>query len=137
MAAKNKRKGKNNAAGKSGSQTVRLDLSGKGYKWGIWHVEEAGQWESHPNLEVLDLSGNDIDFLPYSIGKLESLRELNLANNDLQYWARHDQWPLSQISCPNLEILNLSGNDMGYIVIPHRTAYRETLRELDLVGKCI
>lgn len=36
------------------------------------------------NLEVLDLSHNQLDSLPYSMGYMKSLQELNLTGNPLR-----------------------------------------------------
>jgi Leucine-rich repeat (LRR) protein len=46
------------------------------------------------NLVTLDLSNNQLDSLPYSMGYMKSLQELNLAGNPLREFGKlFDQKP--------------------------------------------
>ncbi|MFO7864636.1 MAG: leucine-rich repeat domain-containing protein [Salinivirgaceae bacterium] len=57
-------------------------------------------------LEIIDLSGNDLHTLPKELGQLENLRELYLQNNCLA------TLPDSIVQLVNLEVLDLSYNSL-------------------------
>ena len=59
------------------------------------------------NLEVLDISDNDMTGLPAELGQLKKLRILNASDNQLTGIPRE----LGDLS--NLEVLDLSGNDIS------------------------
>ncbi len=94
-----------------------LDLSGLDIKWGIWHVEEAKVLEQFTRLSSLNLSKNNIDFVPIDFSKLPDLTILNLSENDLGYWGRTNQFDIGGEweALSKLEVLNLNDNDIGYV----------------------
>ena len=57
-------------------------------------------------LKTLDLSNNCVSSIPPDLGGLNSLRDLNLAANDL---VQFDQWRALD-SLPSLQVLNLALN---------------------------
>ena len=75
-------------------------------------------------LKVLDLSGNDIDFLPASINKLSTLRELFLTNNKLK------EIPVEITELSRLEDLHLTNNELESL--PENIEKLRSLRRLFL-----
>ncbi|QQP52390.1 Ras suppressor protein 1, partial [Caligus rogercresseyi] len=81
---------------------------------------------SFPNLEVLDLSYNNLDVLPGNFFILSSLRALYLSDNDF------DHLPPELGILTNLRILALRDNSL--VELPEKIISLVNLRELHLQG---
>ena len=78
------------------------------------------------NLEVLNLSNNQVSQLPSNIGELKNLKVLNLSNNQVS------QLPSNIGELKNLEVLNLSNNQVSQL--PSTIRELKNLKYLDLTG---
>lgn len=73
------------------------------------------------NITVLDLSCNDITYIPYKIKCLQKLKYLNLENNKIS------QFPKEILSLQNLKLINLKGNPIKDIPDFIKRSFRGTL----------
>lgn len=78
------------------------------------------------NLQILDLSFNNLENLPIEINVFTSLKQLYLNNNPLQ------SLPIEISGCKSLQILKLSDTYIKYI--PREMAELKKLYELDLTN---
>ena len=76
------------------------------------------------NLQILDLSGNQMSELPDSVGNLSNLRELDLHFNNIR------ELPDSIGSLKNLKVFNLSSNRIREL--PDSIGGLKNLQDLDL-----
>lgn len=81
----------------------------------------------HPNLRVLDLSGNAIDALPEWFAELKQLHQLDLSRNRLT------DFPIQVCNCAALEWLDISGNS-GIKTLPESLSQLVCLETLDCQG---
>lgn len=81
------------------------------------------------NLQVLDLSNNQIEIIPDNIKYLKKLKELDLSQN------RISKLPRAFCELKNLEILDLDYND--FYEFPVQICYLTNLRKLIISGEGI
>lgn len=86
----------------------------------------------YPQLEVLDLSGNNLRELPEELCRLKKLKRVNISNNNHLNWSQA-LFTLSE--CPKLSSLILSNNSMA--VLPAEIYHFDGLQELILDGNRI
>jgi len=86
------------------SRAKRLDLSRRGLR--SWPEE---LWGLKEHLESLDLSGNELVSIDNRLAELESLQELNLADNSISEVLQ----PGALDALPRLSSLVLDGNPVG------------------------
>jgi len=94
--------------------TRYLSLSHRKLKWGIWDNRAADAITALQQLEQLDLSHNQIDYVPFDWTQLPRLKHINLANNDFGYWyyERPSKLGTNWQFCETLESLNVRSNHM-------------------------
>eukprot|EP01132_Coremiostelium_polycephalum_P004881 gene4881-6087_t len=91
------------------------------------HLVESTNLESIPTLpllEVCNLSHNQLNNLPSSFNKMESLLKLNLNNNNFV------NIPLAVFQIPNLEELSVASNQL--ISISESISFMQSIQHLDL-----
>ncbi len=86
-----------------------LDLSGRGLTGSL-----KAEVRMLPQLQVLDLSGNQFTGIPAEIGQLRALRVLNLSNNDLT-GLPHELGNLQQLTLLDVRGNAVSNGDMEII----------------------
>ncbi|KAH6692280.1 leucine-rich repeat-containing protein [Plectosphaerella plurivora] len=103
------------------------------------------------NLEILDLHGNNISSLPVNFGNLERLRNFNISENSLEVlpFSALAKMPLNELLAqknqlsgtlieagvdvmPKLQTLDISCNQLTYIVAPGSTVAFPLLHQLTM-----
>ena len=85
-------------------------------------------------LEILNLGGNRLSFLPVDLGHMSELRSLNLADNSLE------SLPSSLVALQRLESLSLHGNKLSTLppqIVELRNLVELSLRHNPLVVKFV
>lgn len=91
-------------------ENKNIDTGGKYYsKRGVSLLEFPSELANFKDLESIDLSKNEIQFIPKSIVSHKGLKQLNLKGNKISEIPEY----LSQLQ--NLEVINLSNNEIKYI----------------------
>ncbi|WP_353573271.1 hypothetical protein [Candidatus Albibeggiatoa sp. nov. BB20] len=112
--------------------TRSLSLRYRKLKWGIWENKAARAIEAMQDLEQIDFSHNQIDYVPFDWTKLLRLKHINLANNDLGYWyyERPTKLGYNWHLCETLESLSVRSNHMTWFGVPEHNW--QSLRCLDV-----
>lgn len=103
------------------------------------------------NLEILDLHGNNISFLPVNFGNLERLRIFNISENSLEVlpFSALAKMPLTELSAqknqlsgtlieagvealPKLQTLDISCNQITHVVAPGSTVSLPALYQFNM-----
>lgn len=82
-----------------------------------------------PNLESIDLSGNNFKSLPVQMAKLKKLKSISLAKNVRMNWSKA---LMVLIECKKIESMDLSNNNLPEL--PAELFHFENLKRLNLSG---
>lgn len=111
----------------------KLDLSGIGMNWGVWHTQLSSLFEPFQKIEEIDLSNNYIDYVVIDFSKFYNLKKIKLSDNALYYWGQEGRFIIDeQLNAPMLEELDLSNCHCGFIIIGQKAAWKDRIKRLDL-----
>ncbi|WP_237151273.1 NEL-type E3 ubiquitin ligase domain-containing protein [Pseudomonas sp. ADAK18] len=102
------------------SHVTRLNLNGTRLD-----IQDVKFLDNFPNLRALDLSGNELDEIPWRLSKMKDLTALNLSDNPIT-WSPDDYKVIKQ--CPQLRSLSLEGHTN--LTIPPNLTLMTELRRL-------